>query len=207
MSEYLHQELLQQSLVKLTEEEAKLAGIHCSPIGVISKKNKLGKWRLIVDLPSLEGASINDEISKDMCSMLYTSVDVITEKVVLWGTTWENGHKAGVQNCTGPPGRQVSISLSYLIYLYLFGLLSALLLFTVMADPLQWMMEHNDATFVDHYIVDYITVGMPKLALMHETYCKSGTPVEEDKLKGPSMVLLLLEIEIRHCKNGTQAPR
>lgn len=34
-------------------------GIYSSLLGVISKKNKPGKWRLIVDLSSPEGASVN----------------------------------------------------------------------------------------------------------------------------------------------------
>ena len=37
--------------------------IHVSPIGIIPKKNKPGKWRLIVDLSSPDGASVNDGIS------------------------------------------------------------------------------------------------------------------------------------------------
>ena len=49
--------------------------IHCSPFGVIPKKNKPNKWRLILDLSSPEGQSINDGIGKDMASLTYISVD------------------------------------------------------------------------------------------------------------------------------------
>ena len=38
-------------------------GIHVSPLGLIPKKNKPGKWHLIVDLSSPSETSINDGIS------------------------------------------------------------------------------------------------------------------------------------------------
>ena len=82
VSEYLAKELHLNILVRFPRSKAEALGIHCSPIGVIPKKNKPGKWRLIVDL---EGASVNDGIDKDSCSLSYTSVDTITSIVVKWG--------------------------------------------------------------------------------------------------------------------------
>ena len=35
-----------------TTREAEQMGVHCSPFGVIPKKGKAGRWRLIVDLSS-----------------------------------------------------------------------------------------------------------------------------------------------------------
>ena len=167
VSEYLHQELLQQRLVKLTEEEAKLAGIHCSPIGVIPKKNKPGKWRLIVDLSSPEGASINDGINNDRCSLSYTSVDVIAQKVALLGQGTLLGKmdiKQAYRMVPVHPEDRYLLGMQWQGAVYVdkalpFGLRSAPLVFTAVADALQWMMECNGATFVDHYIDDYITVG------------------------------------------------
>ena len=75
VSEYLHTELSLNRLVKLSNKEADELGIHCSPIGIIPKKGKPGKWRLIVDLSSPEGASVNDGVDKEKSSLSYTSVD------------------------------------------------------------------------------------------------------------------------------------
>jgi len=54
---------------------ARLAQSYCqvSLIGIIPKKHRPGKWRLIVDLSSPEGGSVNDSIniSKDTCSLSY----------------------------------------------------------------------------------------------------------------------------------------
>ena len=85
VSEYLDTELRLNRLVKLSEKEAEEIGIHCSPIGIIPKKNKPGKWRLIVDLSSPEGGSVNDGVDKEMSSVSYTSVDVIASKVLALG--------------------------------------------------------------------------------------------------------------------------
>ena len=43
--------------------------VHINPVGAMPKKNKLGKWRLIVDLSSPEKGSINDDISTECSSV------------------------------------------------------------------------------------------------------------------------------------------
>ena len=48
--------------------EAVAKSIHCSPFGVIPKKNKPDRWRLILDLSSPDGQSVNDGIAKDLAS-------------------------------------------------------------------------------------------------------------------------------------------
>ena len=50
------------------------SGCQISPIGLIPKPHQLGKWRLIVDLSSPQGGSVNDAISVDHCHMHYASV-------------------------------------------------------------------------------------------------------------------------------------
>ena len=58
-------------------------------------------------------------------------------------------------------------------------------------------------SFVDHYIDDFITAGRPSsmechnnLQIMLETRGSTGTPVEPDKMEGPSIVLVFPGIEI-----------
>ena len=60
-------------------------GVHISPLGLIPKKNKPGKWRMIVDLSSPWGSSINDGISSDVASLQYTSIDDLAALVVSEG--------------------------------------------------------------------------------------------------------------------------
>ena len=55
-----------------------------SPFGVIPKKEP-GKWRLIVDLSFPEGASVNDGVKKNLCSLEYVTVDHIAAGVYIMG--------------------------------------------------------------------------------------------------------------------------
>ena len=47
--------------------------IHTSRFGVIPKSTP-GKWRLIVDMSSPEGNSVNDGIHESLCSLSYVTV-------------------------------------------------------------------------------------------------------------------------------------
>lgn len=49
--------------------------VHVSPIGLVPKGGKPGKFRLIVDLLSPLRASVNDGIDPDLCSLPYSSVN------------------------------------------------------------------------------------------------------------------------------------
>jgi hypothetical protein len=56
-------------------------GIHSSQIGLIPKKGRPNKFRLIVDLSCPEGHSVNDGISPDLCSFKYASIYQATAQV------------------------------------------------------------------------------------------------------------------------------
>ena len=56
-------------------------GVQVSRFGVIPK-GKSGKWRLIVDLSSPEGVSVDDGINPDLCSLTHVRVDDAARLVV-----------------------------------------------------------------------------------------------------------------------------
>ena len=58
--------------------------VHTSRLGVIPK-NTLGKWRLIVDMSSPEGGSVNDGIREAWCSLLYATVDDAIRGITSYG--------------------------------------------------------------------------------------------------------------------------
>lgn len=58
---------------------------HVSSFGVIPKKSQPGKWRLIVDLLSPTGSSVNDGITAEDFSMQYITVDQIIHMVSKYG--------------------------------------------------------------------------------------------------------------------------
>ena len=69
--------------VYLAQKETE--GVQISPFGVISKSHQLGKWRLILDLSSPEGGSVNDGISRKLCSLSYLAVDNVAKVALQLG--------------------------------------------------------------------------------------------------------------------------
>ena len=59
--------------------------LHTSPFGVIEKTHQPGKWRLILDLSSPAGHSVNDGISKDEFSVHYVTVDMAIKALLSLG--------------------------------------------------------------------------------------------------------------------------
>ena len=55
------------------------------PFGVIPKKYKPGKWRLIFNLSAPHNHSVSDGILKELCSFSYVSVDDVVSSILLMG--------------------------------------------------------------------------------------------------------------------------
>ena len=84
ISEYLDREVSLSRMMKFLKG-VRPSGVHISPLGAIPKKNKPGKWRLIVDLSSPPGHSINDGISTESSSYSYPSIDHLATIIVSEG--------------------------------------------------------------------------------------------------------------------------
>ncbi len=56
--------------------------VQTSPFGVIPKKAKLGKWRLIIDLSAPCGHSVNDGIDKELCSISYMKIIQVIDRLL-----------------------------------------------------------------------------------------------------------------------------
>ena len=61
------------------------AHIHISPMSIIPKPRQPGKWRLIIDLSSPKGKSVNDAIIPQLCSLQYSRVDHVAQVVRVLG--------------------------------------------------------------------------------------------------------------------------
>ena len=84
-----------------------------------------------------------------------------------------------------------------------FGLRSAPILFSAVADAIQGMVQLQGVSFVEHYIDDFITMGTAgtqecaeNIRIMHQTCMELGVPVEESKSEGPTPKLQFLGIEL-----------
>ena len=71
---YLEAELAANRIVgPFTTEEVPL--VQVSRFGVLPKSGQPGEWRLILDLSSPRGFSVNDGVDPSLCSLQYTTVD------------------------------------------------------------------------------------------------------------------------------------
>ena len=75
---YLDRELSLRKIFFVPPQASSSQLIQISSFGIIPKKHKPNKWRLIVDLSSPRGRSVNDAIPKELCSIAYTSLDDAT---------------------------------------------------------------------------------------------------------------------------------
>jgi hypothetical protein len=135
--------------------------VHTSPIGLIPKKGRIGKYRLIVDLSSPEGHSVNDGIDPNLCSFKYISVRDVSP--------WVRGGAFMAKLDLRSAYRMVPVhssdqhllgvrwgSASYCDAALPFGLRSAPIIFNSIADALAWAMKCRGIENVVHYLDDFL---------------------------------------------------
>ena len=95
-----------------------------------------------------------------------------------------------------------------------FGLRSAPKIFNSVADALEWILHQFGIQELFHYLDDYITVGSAnsnKCAINKEIMTVTcgllGTPLAQEKCKGPSSILTFLGIEMDTTNMQLRLPR
>lgn len=202
-------------------QSSALPQLQVSKFGIIPKSTP-GKWRLIVDLSSPEGHSVNDGISERLCSLSYISIDDAT-KAVLAGGRGMLLAKVDIQNAyrTVPvhPEDRWLLGMRWEDSVYVdatlpFGLRSAPKIFTGVADAAEWIARRDGVTKVMHYLDDFLLVGGPgstecseSLSTLLATFERLGVPVATNKLEGPAHRLTFLGIEIDTLALEIRLPR
>ena len=209
VTEYIKEEVQANRMHRV--ENALAKNVHCSPFGVIPKKNKPNKWRLILDLSSPDGQSVNDGIDKDLASLTYISVDDVVAVIRRAGKGALLGKmdiKQAYRNVPVSAKDRHLLGMQWDGQVFIdgvlpFGLRSAPLIFTAIADALQWVIQNDGARWIFHYIDDFITVGEPEsdecvanMTRMQRISYELGLPIEEKKTEGPSTCLTFLGIEL-----------
>ena len=220
ISEYLDREVSLSRMMKLPKG-VRSSGVHISPLGAIPKKNKPGKWRLIVDLSSPPGHSVNDGISTESSSLSYPSIDHLATIIV------SEGHgsfmvKADIKEAYRMllihPEDQPLLGVSWENSIYIdkalpFGLRSAPKIFSAVADAIQWILLKKGIVNSLHYLDDFILVAKRKEDAQHQMsqlvapFSELGVPLEQSKLEGPSQSLTFLDIEIDTVSCQLRLPR
>ncbi len=111
----------------------------------------------IVDLSSPEGKSVNDGIPKEQSSLSYVSVDDVVHQVLklIWGAyIAKMDVKQAYRNVPVHPTDSLLLRMQWEDMVYIdrtlpFGLRSAPLIFSALADALQWIMEQQRVSWVD----------------------------------------------------------
>ena len=207
---YLRSELGDGNISEVTEP-AGLLGLQVSPIGVIPKRHSASKWRLIVDLSSPKGSSVNDGIDKEWCSLSYVSVDSIAKQVVLLGKGTlmaKMDIKSAYRLIPVHPSDRPLLGMRWRDHLFLdktlpFGLRSAPKIFNAVADALQWVLQQRGVACVYHYLDDFITLGergkdscAKNLQIILDVCKELGVTVATEKCEGPTTRIVFLGIEI-----------
>ena len=194
---YLAEECNLGRIVQTTKNIEHL--VHLSPFGIIPKKCKQGKWRLIVDQHhQTNRASMMESLS-------YTSVDEVVYCIIQQGRGTllaKVDIKQAYRNVPVHPDDCLLLGMKRKDCIYIdkvlpFGLYLALIIFSTIADALQWMMEQRGESRLFHYLDDSIIVGQPgssecsdNLHVIQQTCAITGTPLEREKIEGPAMYML-----------------
>ena len=206
---YLQEELRAGRVIRLNGGEEGVSGIHVSRFGVIPKPHQPGKWRLITDLSSPKGSSVNDGVAPALCSVSYASVDDAVRCIASLGRgallakfDIASAYRAVPVH---PEDRRL-LGMKWRGDVFVdgalpFGLRSAPKIFTAVADALLWVMGRHNVTHAMHYLDDFLILDPPKSANCGRALqvslglCKVlGFPIAEHKVEGPSSRLSFLGI-------------
>ena len=196
--------------------------LHVSSFGVIPKKGQPGKWRLIVDLSSPGGLSVNDGIDPEEFSMQYITVDQIIRMISSLGVgalIAKFDVEAAYRNIAVHPSDRYLLGMKWRKHYYVdlalpFGLRSAPYIFNSVADMVEWILLNvHDLAALLHYLDDFITAGPPDTNQCAQNLatsiavCRSlGLPLHPDKCVGPSTRLVVLGIELDSVAQVARLP-
>jgi len=221
IDDYLKKEVAEKRVWMLSQS-ALDKEVQCSPFGVIPKKGRPGKWRLIVNLSAPDGGCTNDGIARELASVAYTSVEEVVGRVMELGSgalVAKADVRAAYRNVPVHPRDRWLLGMEWKGETYVdgtlpFGLRSAPLLFTALGDAVEWIAQKRGASWLRHYIDDFVMVGRPgtgecaeAMSALKETCKKLGMPLEPNKEEGPSEVITFLGLEIDSINMEVRLPQ
>ena len=207
VADYLKSEMQEGRL--LGPFHPSISSVQTSPFGVIPKHNKPGKWRLITDLSSPQGHSINDGIDPALCSVHYSGLDEAVAMVrrlgrgcLLAKTDLKNAYRTIPVHPDDRPLLGVNWEDTVFLDAALpFGLRSAPKIFSAVADTLLWILAQSGVKEAIHYLDDFLIAGPPgsdecacHLATALLTFERLGIPVASEKIEGPASSISYLRI-------------
>ena len=198
-----------------------LNNFRTSPIGIVPKKDSQ-KVRMITDLSSPKGFSINDYISDNEATVQFNNFDCAVNLVGRLGQgalLSKLDVKSAFRICPVHPDDWNLLGFSCLGYFFVdlclpFGLRSSVNRFTRMSDSLSWILQNNyGVQHCTHYLDDYLFAGeahsdtcMVNTLRAIEVFQKLGIPLAPEKIVYPTTQLTFLGIEIDSIKMELRLP-
>ena len=184
--------------------------LRCSGVGVVPKKD--GSWRLIYHLSAPAGDSINDYIEPLDFSLQYSTIDdaiAICHRLGRGALMAKVDLKNAFRLCPVRPADWHLLGIHWRDRFYVdkclpFGLRSAPFLFNMVADALQWILEHYfGVSHLFHYLDDFFFAGhrgtsecLQALNYML-TLCQAvQAPLKPEKVFSPATLMVILGIEL-----------
>ena len=164
VEEYIAAELDQGRLVGPIPRQAVATEVHLSPFGVIPKRNRPGKWHLIVALSSPKHASVNCGIDPALCSLRYSGIDDAVALVKSLGRGCllaKLDLQSAYRVIPAHPADRRLLAVAWRGDVFLdtalpFGLRSAPKIFSAVADALLFVMIRNGVGEAIHYLDDFL---------------------------------------------------
>lgn len=187
------------------------SNLQCSPIGIVPKK-EINEFRLIHHLSYPDGASINDFIPDELCSVSYTTVDDAIKQIKKLGKSCllaKTDIASAFRILPVHPDDHELLGIQFNGDFYYdkclpMGCSISCSIFETFSTALQWIActKFGVPTML-HILDDFLFLGPPdssicKLAL-HQfmSMCDVlGVPIKGEKTEGPSTTLIFLGIEL-----------
>ena len=183
--------------------------LHCSPLGAAPKKD--GSVRLVLDLSSPRGSSINEGICREDFSVLYSTFDDAVKLVRELGPSAFLGKldlRHAFRICPVRLDQLHLLGYRWNGFFYVdlrlpFGSRSSPCLFNNVAEVLAWALVHVcGIVFLLHYLDDFFLCGRSHaecsrfIDIFKSTCARVGIPIAEKKTVGPVQTLTYLGIKI-----------
>ena len=182
---------------------------HCSPLGSAPKPD--GSVRLILDLSSPRGDSVNEGISKEEFACQYSKFDDAVSIVLHLGKgafLAKADIKHAFRLCPVRPEQWPLLCFQWLGEFFTdtrlaFRARSSPFIFNTFAIALAWIVLHfGGLLFLLHYLDDFFFANVSRHGCQVDLdsflfYCEElGVPVADDKTEGPDTTITFLGIEI-----------
>ena len=188
-----------------------LANFRTSPIGAVPKKNSTA-FRMITDLSSPHGSSINDYITPEDSTVHFTSFDhaaLMISRLGRHSLMAKVDVKSAFRICPVLQSDWNLLGIKFLDKFFVdlrlpFGLRSSVNRFTRISDTVLWILKHNyNLHNVIHYLDDFFLAAPPHSSLCNEQLQQTisifqhlGIPLAPEKVVGPTTCITYLGIEI-----------